>query len=229
MVNDGGEEDFIPHLARQYGPRRDLKDASSLINGSSRHWTAPGIEYEYLNKTGSNGVALYFDSYEANVGLIERLIKTALKSDAEWVMILEDDVWLFDVVDTGNLNFDLSGAPPWTSLTEHSFAILKILMGHDPPSRRVSGCGGTFIRSEILRKLNDMTETWHEWVRRMFEYKHARESTWASDELISVLVHLMNGTSGVFDPYIEPTYGSWQTKLLTGEAYVLHGGKAYYH
>ena len=229
MTNDGGDTKHIPEIAVQYGPIINW-NASDVINQNS--WKAPGFEYLYLTKpTSSNHVSLFFDDPNASIGLVERIIYTAKRAGSKWVLLLEDDVWIYDLIgglSGEELRFNLVGSRSDVHFNEHTRAALESVLGRTLKQTNYAGSGGSLIRSSILFKLDTIRDQWHEWVRRIVHFLRSRGRTIASDELITCLVYLVDGTVGQYPGLTEFWDSDNQERVRTRNLQVFHVQKVLY-
>ena len=152
-----------------------------------------------LNSVAWNG--MYFATVDAAVAFLERVVEASL--DVDWVILLEDDVWVCDKFFTSALKFDMNGQ-----------CIAKY-GGYDNlvPGPCYGGCGGFILRAAFLRKLH----VDREYITTLLQ-KIKRGI--ASDELISAMFYHSNGTIGRFSGYSE-----W----MSSEPVIVHQIKRFYH
>ena len=185
--NDGGSAS-LKYLARVYG---------------IRNYTAIGMK-ESATKEG-----MYFTSAHNGAAYLQRLASAAL--DADWILLLEDDVWIQGRVNTDKLKYDINGA---------CFAIFN-----DGLSKFVSGstgacyggCGGHIVRSAALLRANITADAVGELSRASYNKRLA------SDELLSAVILMSGGTIGPYGGFMNTPWLRWLPGSL-----VVHQAKGLY-
>jgi hypothetical protein len=180
FYNDGGDKDITPFLAHHYGG----------LDGDNSNMTL--YRYQYV-KRSSRSEGLHFEKADSLITFFQRIIDTALWSQSDWVLLLEDDVWLQNLIDFTRLRFDLNGPGAMCSFQpEISYALQAVF---DVVPYAYTGCGGSLINATMLRNMHGRRDEWNQWIRTI----HSRQSYIASDQLVSTMMYLMNGTVGISD------------------------------
>ena len=144
----------------------------------------PRVTSSNLRSAVSYGT--YFGTVNASVSYVNRII-TASK-DLDWLILLEDDVWVCNHVNTTALTFDMNG---------------QCLARYDPkvwsymtPGSCYGGYGGFVLRALFLQSMQVESK----YIESMLA--HIKRPI-ASDELLSALFLRSNGTIGVIQEYAE--------------------------
>lgn len=139
---------------------------------------------------------------------LKRLIEAASIMKEEYIMILEDDVRIFDSVT--DLKYDLNGINNEVGLGKGMTAFLKSCSAKIP--QRCSdyyygGCGGSLIRrSFLIEKLKDITSA----IDTLEYYLDAQfKNNYVSDYWLSVLFLYFGGTIGPYFGFSETNYISY--------------------
>ena len=151
--------------------------------------------YSYTISKGSIAEkGMYFNTAESATLFIERVTKAAQAAD--WLLLLEDDVWLHGPIKTDDLKYDVN------SDCTHFFntGLANWLRPHSWGWVCYGGAGGAIIRSSRLLASNYT-------IQRVAEIMHAsdREDI-ASDELISAIILMSGGTIGSYEGFTKYIY-----------------------
>jgi hypothetical protein len=180
-----------------------------------------GYNYQYIERSSVQD-ALYFNTLDTMAQFIQRIIDTAVRSQSEWILLLEDDVWLYKPIKFTSLAFDLVGPCGWPVQDE-----LRAALTHIRPDIYIphvyQGCGGSVVRSSIFRQLDERPEEWRAWVETI---RSQYMNILASDQLVAALVLLMNGTMSGDPNFVEVATEGAKDKL--DEIAVLHRQKSLY-
>jgi len=198
MVNDGGDPG-IEIIAKQYHAQYRLETRSS------------------------SNTALFFNSSAAATSLVERILSTALSSNADWVLLLEDDVHIVKEISLDSLQHDLIGDYPRTHLPDHIIEVVERHKGSELLDAHYGCCGGCILRGRFLRRLLK-----HSSWRQRIEELCTLESPIASDVMWSSLVLMNDGSIGSYPGFAEKWYPDYEERLQKGTIEVLHQEKSFY-
>lgn len=143
---------------------------------------------ESASKTG-----MYFDTVHAAQAYIQRLQATAGLMPGGWILLLEDDVWVWRAVPEPDLLYDISGACRAIYRPEYA----AIIRNQTTSPLCYGGFGGQFVNSSRLLGLSQARVS--QLIKRML----AVYSPIASDELLSAVVLNDGGTIGYYTGYYE--------------------------
>ena len=192
MVNDGGDR-ALGALARRFGAR-----------------------YAYaVNRTSNASSAMYFTSVRAGAEYVERIRRAS--SDCDWLLLLEDDVWVLGPIPLSDLRCDLNGGYPGL----HLDARLRRAIGATHAELPYAGQGGSLLRCRFFRQFASAA------LPSLFAA--ARDGRLASDELLSALTYANGGSICAYDSYAEPTFVTFPLRYYAiGGISVLHQVKWLY-
>lgn len=143
---------------------------------------------ESASKTG-----MYFDTVHAAQAYIQRLQATAGLMPGGWILLLEDDVWVWRAVPEPDLLYDISGACRAIYRPEYA----AIIRNQTTSPLCYGGFGGQFVNSSRLLGLSQAR------VSQLITRMLAVYSPIASDELLSAVVLNDGGTIGYYTGYYE--------------------------
>jgi hypothetical protein len=140
------------------------------------------------NVTGRSAVSngMYFTNVDACVAYINRLKQAA--HDLDWLLLLEDDVWVCDMFHATALKYDMNG--------RCAAYYDKARWGDLTPGPCYGGCGGFVLRGQFLRHMQVDSAYIQSILVKI-------QRPLASDELLSALFLRSNGTIGWTDDYAE--------------------------
>ena len=199
MVNDGGDHS-LEELAHKYQ-----------------------ADYQYQEKSSDNA-KLYFTDVNKATTFVKHIMDTAKLAD--WVLLLEDDVWMFNQITPEAMKFDINGMVP-QQFRQIFIDLSEEMLGKPVTSgTRYGANGGSVLRSSFLQKVADSKD----WVDRVAQICNVSTHL-ASDELLSTLLFSYGATLGDFDGYIQREHiGSLElhTKIKEHRAEVIHEEKSLY-
>ena len=197
---NGGHPAAMHHvinLFKRYYPTRNIHIHNDGGNSNMRAIARlHGItNYSYtVFKGSSSRYGMYFSDVKSATSYLNRLAKTA--EAADWLLLLEDDVWLHGPIETDNLLYDIN------SQCVHPLneALVKVINPHGHANVCYHGGGGSIIRSSGLLASNYSEE-------RVSELLYAYGNTSiASDELLSAIILMNGGTIGPYKGFTEFSY-----------------------
>lgn len=208
MVNDAGD----PNLA----------DIASRF----------GVLYEYDNRSSSsqNKDSYYLTEVGAMNLIVERLLSTA--QSADYVILVEDDVYLLKPVDLMSLHFDING-------DNLNIRLPGMIVDHINSARTApltdthyGGMGGAVFRGSWLRDMQRQG-VWRQHVLMLSEYATANGNI-GVDQMLTALCLMSGGTLGSF-PGLFEARGSNETSMQLlpllrkeGKVEVVHKLKGFY-
>jgi hypothetical protein len=129
---------------------------------------------------------LYFRDPAGGTAYLERIAAAARL--APWLLILEDDVWLYGRIRTSELSYDIN------SKCDAHFAVpLGALVSKSKGGMCYAPCGGSVLRSSRLLSAN----------RTLAGVSEIMKHTTASDQLLSATVLMGGGGIGAYGGYSE--------------------------
>eukprot|EP00291_Cryptomonas_curvata_P017839 CAMPEP_0172156308 /NCGR_PEP_ID=MMETSP1050-20130122/3123_1 /TAXON_ID=233186 /ORGANISM="Cryptomonas curvata, Strain CCAP979/52" /LENGTH=284 /DNA_ID=CAMNT_0012825331 /DNA_START=118 /DNA_END=972 /DNA_ORIENTATION=- len=145
----------------------------------------------------------HFMTASSCVAYVNRIIKAA--QDLDWLVLLEDDVWVCNRIDAAALLHDMNGQ----CLAKYDVNV----WGHMIPGDCYGGYGGFVLRGSFLRRMHVDRSYIHDILAKI-------RRPIASDELLSALFLRSNGTIGKITDYAEE---------MTTAAVIVHQMKTFYH
>ena len=146
---------------------------------------------------------MHFRTVDACAAYVHRIIEAA-RQDVDWLILLEDDVWVCNRINTTRLTDDMNG---------QCIAKYGAVWGNAVPGSCYGGYGGFVLRASFLRHMRVNTSYIHEILL-------ALGRPVASDELLSALLLRSNGTIGRISDYAEQ---------MTSTPVIVHQMKDFYH
>lgn len=147
---------------------------------------------------------MHFDTVDACTAYVNRLIHAAREVD--WLLLLEDDVWVCNRLNVADLRYDMNGQCIATFDT-------KVWRPHAIPGKCYGGYGGFVLRSSFLMKM-PVDGGYIGSILAMLKRPIA------SDELLSALLLRANGTIGSIPDYAQQ---------MTPEPVIVHQMKHFYY
>lgn len=183
------------------------------------------------DQTSSNGRQAVFSNSDAMIDWMIRLYNSARNIKEDYIIILEDDVLIFNKIK--NLNFDLNGINKNENIGEELTQFLKKKNKSIPKNIKnyyFGGCGGAIIKKDFIIN-NFKPENFKKIVEELEKHikgKHA--GTYFSDFWLTIFILYYGGTIGQYDDYCEKWYGDyWLRKNILKNISVLHQEKKYYN
>jgi hypothetical protein len=139
------------------------------------------------------------------VKYVERLLAAVPDKDS-WILLLEDDVWIYNQVPLDQLKFDMCGGHSGLRLS------LSVCIGiaqkiKDFPRKNVpyAKTGGAFLRASFMRNMR-ADDKWRKNVNLLF----LLEPKFPAGILLSALIYMEGGTVGPYPGYFEPEFYSFK-------------------
>lgn len=215
LFNDAGNP-FMRHLAKIYGAVYTYHPIHAVSVSRGNFWNSADRAWVY----------------------IEDLLATAVRSNTDWILLLEDDVLTLGQFDLNDIQFDMNGANPdkYYLFVENQFwyrTVQQYIKEQHPTYTlhySYNGCGGTIFRGSFLRKLAENTTLVREQVNALarLAFEVEKLSSLASDQLLTFIIQINGGSVGTNQHYIEPWWTNSIPSYLSGHAHVLHGDKSTY-
>jgi hypothetical protein len=176
--------------------RRVYSDSRLYVHYDATRPTKPIaadlITYSNQSEQSTKSNGMYFSTSVAAMAYVQRLQRAAAM--APWVLLLEDDVWVYRGMETRELRFDVSGTCWATYRREYAAILNKSCYG---------AYGGHYLNgSRLLTLSNDA-------VSILIDKLLAAHSPIASDELLSAIVIQHGGTIGYYEGYREFSGPFW--------------------
>ena len=148
---------------------------------------------------------MHFGTVDSCAAYVYRLIEAARRDDLDWLILLEDDVWVCSRIDTARLTHDMNG---------QCIAKYGEVWGSLAPGSCYGGYGGFVLRASFLRSIMPVNTSY------IHEILTTIGRPVASDELLSALFLRSNGTIGRISDYAEE---------MTSTPVIVHQMKHFYH
>ena len=209
MFNDGGLP-ILKYVASKYHAKyfhhKHRKSSDKTVLGT--HWNSSLFAKPYIHD----------------------LIFTAKDSMCDWILLLEDDVFVLRPLWTAELICDIMGrnSDPWFKSTENN-GVQRYLKSQNIQTHAFnSGNGGSVLRGSFLQSLS-ITSADHS--VDLFFHLYCGNTTGcvvASDMIVFFMVQVHNGTACTYQHY---AYNWWPTNWILeplGYVHITHGDKQYY-
>ena len=150
----------------------------------------------------NSGNATVFTNATAAVFFWSSLAAAADKSD--WLLLLEDDIWLYSHINVGGLKYSINGAPCSELFRPGVWLFLSTLNESNKRQLCYPRMGGSIIRSSSLAApntlfLEELIDAGSGWIGR--------------DELVAATVVAGGGDIGTFSGFSE-TWWQWGNAVL---------------
>jgi hypothetical protein len=173
------------------------------------------------NKISAQTNGLYLDKNTIHDYLSYLLDSCNLRTDSEWLLILEDDVKFFKHVE--KLAFGLNGVN-FTERLSRRVRLLFTFFGHSFSNGSFyGGCGGSIIRKTIINKYP--LEKWNS-ILNKFIFITGRPL--GADEVVSIMTVLAGEKLGQYDGFTETWQIDYHHKLETNQISTLHKYREFY-
>lgn len=203
VFNDGGDES-LGDIARECSAR-----------------------YTYCERASTSALGTCFDTPDGAMVWLNRLREAVMNSTEDYIMLLEDDVWVKRPTRPIDLKYDLCGFNPDAGVyaLEHLRGLITTarpqLVGAGMP---LSGFGGCMYRRSFFEKiLNDMNV-----IKVYVEHYYSAGGHKVSDCIVSFLTHVHGGTMGHYKGYCETWWPTYQERMNADTIEVLHKYKDKY-
>ena len=190
--------------------------------------------YQHLDKhSGSIVSSTIFSDKIQIISWLSRLIETAKNSKEDYLIILEDDVWVLNKVSL--VKYDLNGINIYEyKLGKNITSFLKTKNNAIPKNMKkyfYGGCGGAIISKKfILDNFSDISNI--EKVITELEYYREKIYTkiYTTDYWLTVLVLYFNGTIGQYPGFCETWHSDYYyRRYISKNIEILHQYKNYYN
>ena len=184
----------------------------------------------YINENENLPLVLYQlkDTYNYNKisKLMNRICNAFKLCKEKYIMWLEDDVSVNNIVNEDNLIYDLNGYCPNNICKIHLIELQKNYNFLDINKKYVcSGHGGSiFLKDKILNYLqntviiNDLVNIW-----KINKFNDLSFNDFAQDYFISLLIILQNGTIGSYNGHLDDS-----SNLINPNIIIQHQYKRWY-
>lgn len=214
---------------RKYYPESDVYlvcDGGNDYSGVAKKFN---LKYRYDEKRTGNGVANYFDNPEILYIWLDRLIDAAKNIKEDYIMILEDDVIIYDAVT--ELHFDLNGVNKGEKIGKKVTKFLKTRNSHIPKRMKnyfYGGFGGAILNKKILL---DNQNSIKDAIATIDKYMEApRKGIYVTDLWISLLYLYFGASAGHYRGLVEKWYKTYFfRKYILKNIKTLHQYKNFYN
>lgn len=187
MLNDGGD-DLLMSFAKMFH-----------------------CEYVQCCRVSSHPYLIELASRYDAVKYVERLMAAIPDHDC-WVLLLEDDVWIYNQVILNELKYDMCGGYGDTKMPRSVVdAIGQHRDGFPIKNVKYVKSSGAFLRASFMRGMR--SNKWRKYVETIFDC----ERSVTSGQLLSALVYMKGGTVGPYSGYFEPSFLSYKCLAILGK------------
>lgn len=213
MFNDGGMQ-ILKYLAHKYNAKYFSHKHRTSHNKYSlgTHWNSSSMGKQYLHD----------------------LLYTAKDSKCDWIMLLEDDVFVLSPLFIPDLICDIMGRNPdpmsISLQNKEENKVQKYLKSLQITTHTFNnGNGGSVLRGSFLRNIS--FKSVDHAIDLFYNLSCYMKSpcTVASDQVVFFMVQVHNGSAGTYQHY---AYHWWPTNWLMGPLgyiHITHGDKTYYY
>jgi len=215
LFNDAGAP-FVRYLARKYRAHYVYHPVHTVSTSAGKYWNSSDKAWVYVSD----------------------LLHTAVDSQSDWIILLEDDTLVLNRISTWDLHFDMNGVnPDRYQYGNEDFFWYRVVQKHIHDSNAsysvhwgYNGCGGTVFRGSFLRRLAANVTRLKQQVETFARLSLVQEGlkSMPSDQLLSFLVQINGGSMGTNQHYLEPWWGHALLSYASGDAEILHGDKSTY-
>ena len=198
IVNDGGDRN-LESIAEKYNP----------------------THYEYQTNISSESNQLIYTESSKILKWLSRLRKCVMATSADYLMLLEDDVFVMKPTPLETLHYDLNGCNKGVRFPNNAETLIRILNPNVPNPLYYGGCGGCILRVSFLKTIFGNAE-------RDVEQFALHCNIFASDMVLSYLIWINGGTIDQYPGFAETWYTDYKTRLENGTIEVLHQYKELY-
>jgi hypothetical protein len=203
------------HNHHPTAPMTILSDNGNDYSAIAKHY---GYTYIHSTTRAAQDNGLIFHNSATMLEFIKRFVTQVQKMDADWVLLLEDDVLVLKPIDTTTLHYTLNGINPNEYLPDALAHYLGI-----EGKQCYGGCGGSIISVPFIKRL--VLEEVLEECERLCT---VLEGKGASDILLTAIVLRYGGTLGPYEGFAETWYPDIKERLAKQQVSVLHQYKNLY-
>ncbi|KAL4854628.1 putative metallo-hydrolase YflN [Chlorella vulgaris] len=179
-----------------------------------------GAQHMYAPATSDTQTTI-FTTADSAARWVQHLLDAGAAAD--WVLLLEDDVHLLKPISFHTLHFDINGDNKDVRLANTLTKVIERIRGTPLADRHFGGSGGAIFRGSFLRQL--ARSDWQSWLEQLLL---AEDGVIISDQLITSLMHCINGTLGHYPGYAETWYTDFEARKAAGDIEVVHKEKSFY-
>ena len=215
---------------RKIYPKSKIIIVSDNGNDYSKIARKFDLDYSSNSERSSNGKQLSFNNRDQMIKWLTRLYDSITKISEGYVIILEDDVYVYKPV--SDLYFDLNGINPYEQIGGKVTKFLKTRNTTIPENTKdfyFGGCGGAIIKRDFF--VNNFKPDEFEKISKELEsYIEGRYSNaYFSDYWLTLFILYYGGSIGQYDGFCEKWYRSFPIrKYILNDISVLHQEKKYY-
>lgn len=202
IVNDGGDPN-LESISKKYNP----------------------IHYELKERLDTNAKCLIFSKKEQILEWLRRLKEFVMTTNVDFILLLEDDVFVQAPTKTSDLKYDINGANLSMSFRCPMLdTILHLRNPSCPEKLFYGGCGGCFLRTSFFKRIF----LYFELLEHDLDLYSKYCTDYASDKVISYLTWLYGGTIGMYPGFVETHHTDYKERTLNGTIEIIHQYKALY-
>lgn len=210
---------FVLQSFKQHHPTAPMTILSD--NGNDYSQIAKEYGYTYIHDTQQIAQATGNSvTYQASktIEYVKRFVTQVQQMQADWVILLEDDVAILKPIDTRLLKYTLNGINPHEYLPESLSRYLGI-----EGKQCYGGCGGCIFSVAFFKGL-ELEEV----LRECEKMSDIMGGPYAGDRLLTALVLRYGGTIGQYEGFAETWYPNIRERLARNQVSVLHQYKDLY-
>jgi hypothetical protein len=187
--------------------------------------------YQYISERTGNGDTTYFVSKEKLIAWIERLLFAAQNSSEDFILILEDDVRVFNKI--GKIKFDLNCIKPNHKLGREATRFLQARGSTIPKyihNIYYGGFGGSIINRAFIEEHFSNREKLKIALDEICPFIQRRwNGGLPQDACLTMLIIYFGGTLGLYNGFAEVRYLKYRLRPFLGKIDVLHDDKSLYN
>jgi hypothetical protein len=169
---------------------------------------------------------LIFNDLSGITEFILRLKEGINFINAEFFIMLEDDVYVMKKTRLEDLSFDINGCNFQENIGESVIKLIeKYNQGIGNKKFPIGGCGGSILRTSFFKEIleaESLTSDIREYCNLV------PKDLWASDRLLTYLCYKNKGTVGNYEGFCETWHNDYNKRNLDGTIEVLHQYKEKY-
>lgn len=219
--------DFVLSKFRSFYPESQIALVSDGGENFSKKAKEYKCEYTYESKLNSE-LNLVFNNFDSLKTFIFRIKKYTEKFKSKYLLLLEDDVIVYNKISETDLIYDINGC----NFNEFfNFGHESLLKQYNPSLKVYNkiffgGCGGSILNLDFFKKIFNDEEKLNKDIEEFFN--HAEPQNCASDRGLSYICLKNQGTIGQYKGFCETWYPDYKIRKQNNSIEVLHQYKELY-
>jgi len=210
---------------RKIYPDTDVIIFSDAGDDFNEYANSLNCKFIYEEKRTGNGISASFDKKEKLISWFKRLIYACEHIKEQYIMILEDDVWVKKPIE--ELSYDLNGVNKGEKMGKKITAFLKgrnSSIPKDCENYFYGGFGGSVINKNII--LNNKEKIIE--VIDAIDSQNLTDKIFITDYWLSIVYLYFGATIGQYNGLCETWYLTYPFMKWAGKISVLHHYKDLY-